>query len=131
MEVRNIDNQPTDNTLQKETKTSVKSKSKANIFCGFSLGLFLATVLSATGIFLTYPLVNDAKMNDIFFLACASGVAAYESSLVLAIVARINFSESKFAKVLLWFHISVVIAFSVALIGYCAYCISHCGPIPG
>lgn len=126
-----MDNQTTDDTMQPGTEITDIGKTKANIFCGFSLGLFLAAVLSAVGIFLTYPLVNDAKMNDIFFLACASGVAAYESSLVLAIVARINYSESKFAKVLLWFHISVVIAFSVALIGYCAYCISHCGPIPG
>lgn len=126
-----MDNQTTDDTMQPGTEITDKGKPKANIFCGFSLGLFLAAVLSAAGIFLTYPLVNDAKMNDIFFLACASGVAAYESSLVLAIVARINFSESKFAKALLCFHISVVIAFSVALIGYCAYCISHCGPIPG
>ena len=126
-----MDNQTTDNTLQKETKTSVKSKSKANIFCGLSLGLFLVAAFSVAGGFLTAPGANDEKLHELFIFLCLSGIAAYEASLAIAVIARIYFNDSKFAKVVLWIHILVAIAVFVGFIGFCAYCVSRCGGIPG
>ena len=129
-----MENQTTgNNMLQPENVTqaahqvdTAARKRKANTLCGISLVLFVTAVLSITGAYLSFALLEYEQGNNIFKIATSVSSVAYEASWVFVIVARAKFRENKFAKVLLKVYIAIAITVAVVAIAFIAYCFYTC-----
>ena len=109
-------------------------RKNASILCIISLGFhFIPETISG---FLTSILENVTKASSI---SDSSEIAAilisllfggsYIASWVLMIIARIKYKESKFAKILMWVYIGILVAGIIAvalIIAMCAYMLKDC-----
>lgn len=97
-----VNNKVIDNNMSEEDKKN------ANMLCIISLILTYGS-----GIFPIFSVLENPDSNNIFSILCSMGPLI---GLVLMIIARIKYPNSKFAKVVMWIYIINIIIMMIGLL---------------
>ena len=106
------------NQLVSEQILSDDRKEKANLLCILSLVVTFASSIPLGILSFLFPILKS-------FLSSLYGICPM-AGIVLMIIARIKYPESKFAKVLMWMYIFIIILVIIGAILLVIACSTAC-----
>ena len=122
--------QPTDMFTPEE---QAQRRKKATILCIISLvcqfapevfGGIFSGIVEGIG-----EMSNSSALEPLTYISSMLVGGTYIASWVLMIIARVKYKESKFAKVLMWVYIGILVASVIAIVlivAMCAYMLKDC-----
>lgn len=113
-------------TLPRDEAQVPEPKSYEKLLCFLSLGLYVfGPTASGIPMYIVESLNLQSDVSSpIFSVLSSFGGVTYIAAWVLMIVARVKYRNSRFAKVLMWVYIGLLVAAIIAVIILVATCIN-------